>query len=741
VYDKGEFKKIDTRDGGPLGGIVAMAEDADGGIWAQIRPETNPPRLLRIQDLRIREEISSPQLSAVNTLAPDPHGGVWLGLASGGLARYRHGQMEVFSFNDSVHDGSVHGLLVNSDGSVLAATPSGLVGRKNGRLQSLTVRNGLPCDAIYSLISDRKATLWLYAACGLIAIPNAELQRWWASPDATVKSTLLDVFDGAQPMATPFRPNASRSPDGRLWFVNENVLQMIDPDQMGDNPILPPVHIEQIIADHKSYAPRDSLRLPARTRDLQIDYTALSFVAPQKVRFRYKLEPHDSEWQDPGARRQAFYADLRPGKYRFRVIGCNNDGVWNEEGATLAFSLPAAWYQTWWFRALSAAAVLATFWILYQWRIRHLRSQEKKLRDVVETIPATAWTALPDGSVEFVNRHWQEYTGLSTEETVGSGWTVAVHPEDLKQHAEKWRASLATGEPFESEVRYRRAADGQYRSFLARAVPLRDAKGKIVKWYGTSTDIEDRKRAEQLQADLAHINRVSMMGELSTSLAHEIKQPISAAITNAKTGLRWLAREPADLQEAREAITRVVNDGIRAAEIIDHLRSFYKKTASTERELVDVNEVTREMLALLHSEASRYSVSMCTELAGELPKTKADRVQLQQVFMNLMLNGIEAMKDTGGELTIKSERTEEGQLRISISDTGVGLPGEKVDEIFNAFFTTKPQGTGMGLTITRSIIESHGGRLWATANAGQGATFHFTLPAVVKTFEMASERA
>jgi len=734
VYERGKFTKIHTRDGSPLGTVRAMTEDVDGSIWVATRSTENRNRLLRIQGLGIREEISSPQLPLANTLAADPHGGVWLGLASGGLARYRNGQMEFISLNRNPHDGPVHGLLVNSDGSVLAATTSGLVGWQNGRVQSLTVRNGLPCDVIYALISDRKATLWLYAACGLIAIPNAELQRWWKSPDATVKARLLDVFDGAQPMSTPFRPNASQSPDGRLWFANQNVVQMIDPDHLDRNPILPPVHVEGIIADRKSYPPRDGLRLPALTRNLEVDYTALSFVAPQKVRFRYMLEGHDSEWQDAGTRRQAFYADLRPGKYRFRVIGCNNDGVWNEEGATLAFSVAAAWYQTWWFRGGCLAAFLALLWGLYQLRIQQLQRQEKQLRDVIDTVPTLAFSTSPDGSNEWVNRRWVEYSGLSAEATSGAGWRSPVHPDDLDEHLKKWQRSLASGEPFENEARFR-SANGEYRGFLVRSVPLRDAHGNILKWYGTLTDVEDRKKAEQererlrqLEADLAHVNRVSTMGELAASLSHELRQPIAAAITDAKTCLRWLAREQPDLEEAREATMRVVNDGNRAAEIIERLRSFYKKGAPLERELVDVNEVVREMLDLLCSEANRYSICTRTYLAAELPKVMADRVQLQQVLMNLMLNGIEAMKDTGGELTIRSERDENGELLMAISDCGVGLPTEKADQIFEAFFTTKPQGSGMGLTISRSIIKSHGGRLWAGANANRGVTFYFTLP-------------
>src|SRR5713101_19435 len=239
---------------------------------------------------------------------------------------------------------------------------------------------------------------------------------------------------------------------------------------------------------------------------------------------------------------------------------------------------------------------------------------------------------------------------------------------------------------------------------------------------------EERERLRQAQADLAHINRVSTMGELTASLAHEIKQPISAAVTNAKTCLRWLGRDEPDVAEACEAASRLVKDVTRAADIIGRISSLFKKGA-LQRELVDVNELIREMIVLLRSEVNRYSISIRIELAEDLPKVMADRVQLQQVFMNLMLNGVDAMKETtdGGELTIKSE-TSDGQLLISVSDTGVGFPAEQAEQIFRAFFTTKDNGTGMGLPISRSIIESHGGRLWATGSSGRGATFQFTLP-------------
>jgi signal transduction histidine kinase len=240
---------------------------------------------------------------------------------------------------------------------------------------------------------------------------------------------------------------------------------------------------------------------------------------------------------------------------------------------------------------------------------------------------------------------------------------------------------------------------------------------------------EERERLRQAQADLARISRVTTMGELTASLAHEVNQPIAAASTNANTCLRWLAGDTPNVEEARAAAMRIVKDGKRAAEIIKRIRLLFKK-GTPEREPVDVNEVVREMTVLLGGETTRYDVVVTTDLSQYLPRVTADRVQLQQVLMNLMLNGIDAMKDVDRtrELTIKSQRLENEQLMVSVSDTGMGLPAQQADQIFTAFFTTKPHGTGMGLSISRSIIESHGGRLWAGDNSPRGATFCLTLP-------------
>jgi PAS domain S-box-containing protein len=280
-------------------------------------------------------------------------------------------------------------------------------------------------------------------------------------------------------------------------------------------------------------------------------------------------------------------------------------------------------------------------------------------------------------------------------------------------------------------------SDGTTR-FL-RTIGHRNPSGGIGEYVGITMDITERKRAEaererlrQLEADLARVNRVNMMGELAAALAHEIKQPIAATITSANALLRWLAHDPPELDRARAAASRIEQEANRAADVIDSLRSFYKTGTPAERQIIDVKEIIEEMTVLLGGEADRHAITIHSEMETNTPNILVNPVQVQQVFMNLMLNAIEAMKDTGGELTIRSRVDPEGRLSVSVSDTGIGLPDGSVERIFEPFHTTKPQGTGMGLTITRSIVESYGGRVWATANQGIGATFHFILPCETK---------
>jgi ligand-binding sensor domain-containing protein/signal transduction histidine kinase len=372
LYKGGRFKPISRPDGSPIGHTSFVAEDVDGNIWAS-NVYKGARRLTRIHDYRVQEEFSPPQIPAARVVVADPRAGVWLGLLNGDLAWLKNGRPEIFHVEkqDPKEHWDVEQLIVNPDGSVFGTTRSGLVAWKNGKGQMLTVRNGLPCNAMHSVVTDANGNLWLYADCGLIEIARDEVQKWWNHPDVVLQMKVLDVFDGAQGARASFS-GAARSVDGRLWFANGTVLQTVDPAHIALNELAPPVHVEDIIADRKHFLPDDGLRIPPLTRDLEIDYTALSFGVPQKVLFRYKLGGRDVGWQDSGTRREAFYTDLRPGKYKFHVIACNNDGVWNEQGATLDFIVAPAWFQTNWFLALCVATGIFIVWACYVLRVRQV---------------------------------------------------------------------------------------------------------------------------------------------------------------------------------------------------------------------------------------------------------------------------------------------------------------------------------------------------------------------------------
>jgi PAS domain S-box-containing protein len=344
-----------------------------------------------------------------------------------------------------------------------------------------------------------------------------------------------------------------------------------------------------------------------------------------------------------------------------------------------------------------------------------------------------------NGVITSWNRGAERLFGYAAEEAVGQNITLIIPPE-RRDEERTIVEQLTRGERVDDFETVRMRKDGSLLDVSLTISPMKDASGRVVGASKLARDITERKCAEealrQAQTDLAHASRLTTMGEFTASLAHEVKQPIAAAVTDANTCVRWITRDEPDLKEAREAAWRIVKDAERAAEIINRVRLLFKK-GTPQRELLDVNEVAREMIVLLGDEASRHSISVRTELAEDLPHVIGDRVQLQQVLMNLIVNGVDAMHDVDAprELIIKSQPAENNELLLSVSDTGVGLPRHQADQIFNAFFTTKTHGTGMGLRISRSIIESHGGRLWAADNSPRGASFCFTLPTKAETAE------
>jgi PAS domain S-box-containing protein len=715
--------------------IMRLIIDHNGTLWAATYGSVS--RFDSPTGNFIRYTLDKQNSVQYQEIEEDSEGTLWLGARSG-LHRFdpRTRQFTVYEHNPddprSLSDNRVNSVHFDRSGNMWVGTQNGLdqFDPRTGLVKAYYQKDGLAGDVVSCILEDERGLLWMSTNKGLSSFdPQSHSFQSFSSADglsgpdltgwgACYRSPSGEMFFGGFSGATAFYP--SRIVNNS--FVPRTVLTEF---RLSGNPV--PIGPESPLK--RSIVYDDSITLAHQQNMFSIEFSALSYFSAETNRYRYKLEGLDDGWHEVGSnQRTANYTTLPAGTYFFDVQGATSRGNWSEPGARLRIEILPPWWNTWWFRLLCAAAFLGVLGILYRLRIHQVRRQERNLRDVIETIPTFAWTALPDGSMDFVNRHWREYTGLSTENTVGSGWQDAVHVQDLERHIAKWRACLATGRTFETEVRYRRAADAEYRWFLTRAVPLRDENGRIVKWYGVSNDIEDRKRAEQLQTDLTHASRVSTMGELVASIAHELAQPITVTTAHARASLRWLERDPPDLTEVRKGTEKIMEAGALASGIINHLRSLYTK-APPKRELVAMNEVVGEMVGMMRGEARGHGVSIRTDLKDDLPMTVADRVQFQQVLMNLMLNGIEAMKDTGGVLTVKSQLREDGQIEISVKDTGAGLPVGKADQIFDAFFTTKPHGSGMGLAITKSIVESHGGRIWANGNGGRGATFYFTLPA------------
>jgi PAS domain S-box-containing protein len=1103
--------------------VYKVYGDQSGHIWVGQQHGLSRVDQATEQFTNYRPDPSNPTSYGNNVwvIYQDRSGTLWLGTPGGVLSRFDDKTKTFVNYTPDSRDphrlngGGIMAIHEDRAGTLWLGAWDGLYryNRHDTTFTRYTESQGLPSSTIEGILEDKIGRLWLSTKKGISRFdPQTETFRNY------------DVSDGLQGDDFSDRCYA-QGPDGEMFFGGSNGFNAFFPETIRDDPYVPPIMItgfkifnkpvaigaNSVLKKAISYV--DGLTLSYRDSVFSLEFAALSYANPHKNRYRYKLEGLEPGWNEVGSKqRLATYTNLDAGKYVFRVQGSNSDGVWNEEGVSLPLLITPPWWRTHWFRALSAAVVLALLWAAYQFRVRHLQRESKQLRDVIETIPAYVWSALPDGSVDFINRRWFEFSGFSSGEGLGRGWEAAVHPDDLARFVDQWRATVACGKAMESEARVR-TADGQYRWLLIRNVPLHDAAGKIVKWYGTSTDIDDRKRAEetlrkqanlldlthdtifvmdmeglikywnrgaeeqygwsaeqavgtvvhdrlktvfpvpreqlkaevtrtgrwegelvhtkkdgsqvvvesrwslqcdehgapvailetnsditerkraekalrrseaylaegqrlsrtgswawstatgrstywseemfrifdlnpeqgvptaetfwqrvhpqdyhrtyellqkarlgnieyrhehrivlpngtvkhihaighpvlgengqvaeyvgtamdvteqkrakealqrseayltdaqrlshtgswacdgttrqmlywseetfrlwgfdpqqglptweqilqriqpedryelenlptmlqtgdkefevrillpdgtvkhvqslvhpvlsptggvlevvgttvdiserkraeeererlrQLEADLAHINRVSMLGELAASIAHEINQPLSGVVSNASASLRWLSREVPDLEEVRQAVHRIVRDGKRAGEVIARIRALTRKDA-TPREKLDLNEIIREVLVLAGDKVKKEGVQIQTRFANDLAPVSGDRIQLQQVVLNLVVNGIDAMSavtERPRQLQITTGNIGADQVQVTIEDTGTGLDPNTLEKIFEPFYTTKPGGMGMGLSISRSILHSHGGRLWATAKDGPGTVFHFAL--------------
>jgi PAS domain S-box-containing protein len=365
-----------------------------------------------------------------------------------------------------------------------------------------------------------------------------------------------------------------------------------------------------------------------------------------------------------------------------------------------------------------------------------LRDSELPLRQMTETTPVMLWSATAAGAIDYCNACMLDYTGFSVEQFMDKGWTTLLHPDDVDQATQKWMSCVASGAPYRVEARIFHAVDRTYRWCVASARPLRDRRENILKWHGAVVDMHDWKQAQEelrdTQAELAHMMRVLTMGELAASIAHEVNQPLASIITNGETGLRRLARSRPDVETIRELTGRMVADARRAAEIIDRVRAMATRQ-TPKRAPLSLNDIIRESMDLLRHEFQSRSVSVSLDLASALPPVVGDRTQLQQVIVNLAINAVQAMAQSGGprrNISIRTMLSDPKTVSCTIEDSGPGIDAGHLPHLFDSFFTTKNTGMGIGLPICRSIIEAHHGHIRADSNSVLGgALFSFALPA------------
>ena len=381
VFEQGKFTRVPAV---PEGAKHAIASDNHGGLWLSLWPPANDYGLVHLVDGKIVEQVPWRAFGGGpgSGLVPDLEGGVWTGLITGGIALFRDGHIQKLPLNNHAPDAArVMNLSRDRDGTMWAATENGVSRITNGHVATLTTANGLPCNAVHWIIEDDLASYWLYSRCGLVRIARSDLDAWAADPKRTVQVTTFDAADGVRLIPIMgFRPFVTKSPDGKIWFRNGYEVSFFDPSHMVFNRMAPSVHIEQVTANAKAYDAKRGLRLPPFAHDLIVDYTALSFAAPEKIHFKYRLEDQDPGWIEVVNKREARYTNLAPGHYRFRVMASNNSGVWNEAGDILEFSIAAAYYQTSWFRVLCAATLLTILWSFYHVRVRSLERRHAEIR-------------------------------------------------------------------------------------------------------------------------------------------------------------------------------------------------------------------------------------------------------------------------------------------------------------------------------------------------------------------------
>jgi len=685
-----------------------------------------------------------PKIRGINyfAIAEDSSGGLWLGTNVEGLQHFdpstlRFTDIYKHDVNDptSLSSNRVNSVYFDHSGTMWVGTQDGLdkFDSRTRRFEPFYEQDGLGGNVVSCILEDGRGKLWMSTNNGLSVFDPAK---------TTFKN--YSAADGLPGADLTGWGACFKSPTGEMFFGGFSGGVVFNPEEVVDQAYVPavvltdfrlfdrPVTVGASSPLSTSISYTNSITLSHDKTVFSLEFAALSYFNSATNRYRYKLDGLDHQWYEVGSdQRLVTYTTLPPAKYTFHVQGATSRGAWSEPGLELSIQILPPWWATWWFRTLCIGFSVLLLVGFYRSRIQRLRRNEKHLREVVETIPAMAFTTGLDGADEFASRRWMEFAGSSDKAILGFDRQLTVHPDDLKDHLNKWRTSVATGTPFENEARHRNA-DGAYRWLLVRAVPLRDRHGTILKWYGTLTDIEDRKRAEErlreLRTNVSHTTRTSMGAEISASIAHEINQPLTSVLANAQACSRWLGVIPPNIEEAVTSVGRIVRDARAVDTVMRNIRSLFRKQPVVKAPC-NMVDLVRDAVSLVREDATRRSIPIEYDHQEAVHMVLVDRFQIQQIIINLIGNAIEAMQATDRPplLKICIRRATDRNVLTEFVDNGCGLPVHDSDNIFDAFVTTKKNGMGIGLAISRSIVEAHDGRLWAENNPDRGAKFSLLL--------------
>jgi len=747
--------------------VRSIYEDRAGALWIGLNLEG----LIKLQDGRFTHYTRKDGLSqeAIRALAEDQDGSLWIGTRGGGLNHFKDGKFTVYTEKDGLAGDGVQALYMDRDDALWIATRHGLNRLKDGRFTTYTVNDGLYSSFVYGFAEDSLGNLWMNSGQGIFRVSKRQLNDFADGKARSITSVAYGREHGLNSTigAVGSHPVAFKTNDGRVWFGTSKGVSIVDPGQLSSNLLPPPVHIEEISIDRHIFDLSKAIEAPPGRGDLVFQYTGLSFVATEKVRFKHKLEGYDQDWVEAGDRRSAFYSNIPPGRYTFHVIAANNDGVWNETGASFTVNLTPHFYQTNWFYVLGIFSGLLIMGGGYRFRIRQVKARERELilvvdertrelqqevaerkqaentlkqseerfRTIVEKMTDDYWELDLDGNFTFINDQVVKSHRRSREELMRKKSRQYMDEATLQRVGKVFKQIYQTGEPMKGVLYEMSRGDGTMWFGDSSISLMTDSKGKPIGFRGISRDVTERMRAEtelrQAKEAAEAANRAK--SEFLANMSHEIRTPMNGII-----GMTELTLDTELTAEQREYVELIKTSADSLLTVINDILDFSKIEAgklSLDPVAFDPRDCIEETMKALALRAHQKNLELACRVGPDVPEAVVgDPFRLRQILVNLVGNAIKFTRQ--GEVVVdvnaEPQNGEQVRLHFTVRDTGIGIPEDKQTHIFEAFTqadgstTRQYGGTGLGLNISSQLVALMGGRIWVESVEGEGSTFHFT---------------